>query len=236
MFEQTFKNIDGVLWKEPGCQSELDYAEQTSWLLFLKYLDDLEQERSAKAELTGKAYQYIIDRPYRWLAWAAPKKKDGSFDHDKAMTGDDLVDFVNRKLFPYLQGFRQRATGPATIEYKIGEIFGEIKNKFTSGYSLRDALEQLDGLRFRSQDEKHELSSLYETRIKNMGNAGRNGGEYYTPRPLIRNLLQVSANSAYRNFAHVTVVAPSYPRLRWLRLALAIARSRFATTWLMLST
>lgn len=191
MFEQTFKNIDGVLWKEPGCQSELDYAEQTSWLLFLKYLDDLEQERSAKAELTGKAYQYIIDRPYRWLAWAAPKKKDGSFDHDKAMTGDDLVDFVNRKLFPYLQGFRQRATGPATIEYKIGEIFGEIKNKFTSGYSLRDALEQLDGLRFRSQDEKHELSSLYETRIKNMGNAGRNGGEYYTPRPLIRAMIQV---------------------------------------------
>jgi type I restriction enzyme M protein len=191
MFEQTFKNIDDVLRKEAGCASELDYAEQTSWMLFLRYLDDLEQERADKADLTGKKYEFIIDKPYRWSAWAAPKKRDGTFDHDRATTGDDLIDFVNRKLFPYLSGFKQRATGPATIEYKIGEIFGEIKARFQSGYSLRDALELLDGLRFRSQAEKHELSSLYETRIKNMGNAGRNGGEYYTPRPLIRAMVKV---------------------------------------------
>ncbi len=191
MFEQTFKNIDDVLWKEAGCASELDYAEQTSWMLFLKYLDDLEQERADKAELAGKSYTYVIDEKLRWSSWAAPKTADGKLDRNAAMTGDDLIDFVNRKLFPYLQGFKQRATGPATIEYKIGEIFGEIKNKFTSGYSLRDALELLDALRFRSQAEKHELSSLYETRIKNMGNAGRNGGEYYTPRPLIRAMIQV---------------------------------------------
>ena len=140
-----------------------------------------------KAELTGKAYQFIIDDTHLWSIWAAPKKADGSLDH-----GDDLIDFVNRKLFPYLAGFKQRAAGPDTIEYKIGEIFGEIKPKFQSGYSLRDALELLDALRFRSQAEKHELSSLYETRIKNMGNAGRNGGEYYTPRPLIRALVKVT--------------------------------------------
>jgi hypothetical protein len=76
-------------------------------------------------------------------------------------------------------------------QYKIGEIFGEIENKFRSGYSLRDALELIDALRFRSQAEKHELSALYEAKIKNMGNAGRNGGEYYTPRPLIRAMIQV---------------------------------------------
>ena len=81
---------------------------------------------------------------------------------------------------------------PDTIEYKIGEIFGEIKNKFSSGYSLRDALELIDGLRFRSQAEKHELSHLYEAKIRNMGNAGRNGGEYYTPRPLIRAMIRVT--------------------------------------------
>ena len=191
MFEQTFKNIDDVLWKEAGCTTELDYTEQTSWMLFLKYLDDLEQERAMEAELVGKTYEFIIDTPHRWSSWAAPKKADGSFDHDKALTGDDLIDYVNRELFPYLQGFKQRATGPDTIEYKIGEIFGEIKNKFQSGYSLRDALELMDGLRFRSQKEKHELSHLYEAKIKNMGNAGRNGGEYYTPRPLIRAMIQV---------------------------------------------
>jgi type I restriction enzyme M protein len=191
MFEQTFKNIDDVLWKEAGCTTELDYTEQTSWILFLKYLDDLEQGRAMEADLVGKPYAFIIDADHKWSKWAAPKKANGTFDHDNALTGDDLIDYVNRKLFPYLQGFRQRATGPDTIEYKIGEIFSEIKNRFQSGYSLRDALELVDDLRFQSQKEKHELSHLYEAKIKNMGNAGRNGGEYYTPRPLIRAMIQV---------------------------------------------
>ena len=191
MFEQTFKNIDDVLRKEAGCSSELDYTEQTSWLLFLKYLDDLEQERSLEAELVGKPYEFILDEAHRWSVWAAPKLANGSVDRDNAVIGDDLISYINNELFPYLQGFRERATSPDTIEYKIGEIFSEIKNRFQSGYSLRDALEYIDELRFRSQQEKHELSHLYEAKIKNMGNAGRNGGEYYTPRPLIRAMIQV---------------------------------------------
>ena len=191
MFEQTFKAIDDVLWKDAGCSSELDYTEQTSWMLFLKYLDDLEHERSLAAELMGEGYQYIIDDAHRWSRWAAPKDAAGNFDHNNALTGDDLIDYVDGELFPYLKGFKKRADGPDTIEYKIGEIFGEIKNKIQSGYSLRDALEKVDELRFRSQEEKHELSHLYETKIKNMGNAGRNGGEYYTPRPLIRAMIDV---------------------------------------------
>ena len=191
MFEQTFKNIDDVLWKEAGCATELDYTEQTSWILFLKYLDDLERANEQKAELQGKKYTYIIDKAHRWSAWAAPKKKDGSFDHDKAKGGPDLIEYVDDELFPYLKGFRTRAEGANTIEYKIGEIFSEIENKFRSGYSLRDALELIDQLRFSSQAEKHELSELYEGKLRNMGNAGRNGGEYYTPRPLIRAMIQV---------------------------------------------
>jgi type I restriction enzyme M protein len=119
MFEQTFKNIDDVLWKEAGCTTELDYTEQTSWLLFLKYLDDLEQERLLEAELVGKPYEFIIDESHRWSVWAAPKKADGTVDHDNSLVGDDLIDYVNRQLFPYLQGFKQRATSPDTIEYKI---------------------------------------------------------------------------------------------------------------------
>ncbi len=192
MFEQTFKNIDDVLWKEAGCATELDYTEQTSWMLFLKYLDDLEHERSMEAGLLGKSYEFIIEAGYRWSSWAAPQTADGSFDHDAALTGDDLILFVNNRLFPYLQGFKERAASPDTIEYKIGEIFGEIRNKFQSGYSLRDALELIDSLSFRSQQEKHELSHLYEAKIRNMGNAGRNGGEYYTPRPLIRAMVRVT--------------------------------------------
>lgn len=191
MFEQAFKNIDDVLHKDAGCSSELDYTEQTSWLLFLKYLDALEQTKELEAQLDGKKYTPIIDAPYRWESWAAPKDASGSIDHNTALTGDDLLDFVNRQLFPYLHGFKAKATGPNTIEYKIGEIFGEIKNRIQSGYNLRDIIEPIDELRFLSQTEKHELSHLYEAKIKNMGNAGRNGGEYYTPRPLIRAIIRV---------------------------------------------
>ena len=191
MFEQAFKNIDDVLRKEAGCTTELDYTEQTSWLLFLKYLDALEQDKADEAALEGKKYTFILDNRFRWEMWAAPKGKDGKINHNRAMVGDDLRDFVSQKLFPYLHGFKQKASGPNTIEYKIGEIFGEIKNKIQSGYNLREIIDHIDELRFRSQTEKHELSHLYEAKIRNMGNAGRNGGEYYTPRPLIRAIVQV---------------------------------------------
>ena len=193
MFEQAFRNIDNILWKEAGCTTELDYTEQTSWLLFLKYLDSLEEDRATEAKLEGRKYGYILDKPYRWESWAAPKDKAGKLDHNVALAGDDLTEFVNTKLFPYLHGFKAKASGPNTIEYKIGEIFGEIKNKITSGYNLREIIDHIDELRFRSQAEKHELSHLYEAKIRNMGNAGRNGGEYYTPRPLIRAIVRVTA-------------------------------------------
>src|SRR5688572_6342510 len=109
MFEQVFKNIDDVLWKEAGCTTELDYTEQASWLLFLKYLDGLEEEKHLEAKLEGKKYTYILEKPYRWNSWAAPKGNDGQLDRNTALSGDDLRDFVNQKLFPYLQSFKSRA-------------------------------------------------------------------------------------------------------------------------------
>lgn len=196
MFEQTFKNIDDILHKDAGCSSELDYVEQTSWVLFLKYLDDLERDRATAAELTGKTYTSIIDPEYQWNVWAAPKMTNGNgaskIDHN-ALTGDDLTDFVNNKLFPYLKKFKLSAESADTIEYKIGEIFSELKNRIQSGYNLREVINRIDELRFRTHAEKHEMSHLYEDKIKNMGNAGRNGGEYYTPRPLITTIVKVVA-------------------------------------------
>lgn len=191
MFEQTFKNIDDILHKDAGCSSELDYVEQTSWILFLKYLDDLEKDKATEAELLGKTHTPIIDKKFQWTVWAAPKKKDGKIDHHKALTGKDLTDFVNNKLFPYLEKFKVNATSADTIEYKIGEIFSELKNRIQSGYNLREVIDRIDELRFRTHAEKHEMSHLYESKIQNMGNAGRNGGEYYTPRPLIRTIVKV---------------------------------------------
>lgn len=169
MFEQTFKNIDDILHKDAGCTSELDYTEQSSWLLFLKYLDALERDRAMQAELEGKPCASLLEEQYQWERWAAPKDKHGQPDHNKALTGDDLIAFVNGKLFPYLHGFKAKASGPQTLEYKIGEIFGEIKNKIQSGYNLRDVIERADELSFGSHKEKHELSHLYEAKIRNMG-------------------------------------------------------------------
>ena len=193
LFEQTFKNIDDILHKDAGCSSELDYVEQTSWILFLKYLDDFEKDKKTAAKLSGKAHAGIISPEYRWEVWAVPKGKDGKLDHHKALTGDDLKEFVDHKLFTYLKKFKTNAESADTIEYKIGEIFNELKNRIQSGYNLREVINLIDELRFRSHAEKHEMSHLYEDKIKNMGNAGRNGGEYYTPRPLIKIIVKVVA-------------------------------------------
>ncbi len=192
MFENAFNNIDDVLHKDAGCSNELDYVEQSSWVLFLKYLDDLEEERQATATLKDEPYSPLLGDNYRWRKWAAPRTADGKIDYEVALTGDDLIDFVNGQLFPYLAGFRTSAEGPATLEYKIGEIFTELRNKVQSGYNLREVLDLADQLRFRSSEDKHELSELYEAKIQRMGNAGRNGGEYYTPRPLIRAMVKVT--------------------------------------------
>jgi type I restriction enzyme M protein len=193
MFEQTLKNIDDTLRKDAGCGTELDYIEQTSWILFLKYLDDFEKDKATAAELTGKIYTPIVNSEFQWNLWATPKDVEGKLDHHKALTGDDLSDFVNIKLFPYLKKFKASAESADTIEYKIGEIFSELKNRIQSGYNLREVINRVDELRFRTHAEKHEMSHLYESKIQNMGNAGRNGGEYYTPRPLIRTIVKVVA-------------------------------------------
>lgn len=191
MYENAFNKIEKDLRAEEGIANELDYVEQTSWVLFLKYLADLEAERRDRAELDGEDYTSMIGGEFRWDNWAAPKI-DGNFDHNTARIGDDLISFVDRELFPYLAAFRQSADNAQTIEYKIGEVFTELRNKFRSGYILRDVLETVDGLSFNTQAQRHELSQLYESRIKRMGNAGRNGGEYYTPRPLIRAMIKVT--------------------------------------------
>ena len=190
-FEQAFKNIDDILWKDAGTNSELDYTEQSSWVLFLRYLDSLEQQRKDIAILENKQYNQILDKKYRWSTWAVPKTPTGEPDHHRILTGPDLLDFVNLKLMPYLSSFKESADNSKTVEYKIGEIFSEIKNKIQDGYNMRAVLDAADSLTFNSAKEKHELSALYEEKIKNMGNAGRNGGEYYTPRALIRSIVKV---------------------------------------------
>ena len=190
-YEQTFKNIDNILRTDEGCGSELDYIEQKSWVLFLKYLDDLEKTRQMEAMLQDVIYTPIIAEGYRWSDWAMPRTATGEYDIHNALVGDDLIEFVRGKLFPYLKKFSSDSPSGVGIESKIGVIFNAITNKIASGYNLRDILEQVDELKFQTSEQRHELTFLYESSLNKMGNAGRNGGEYYTPRPLIRKIVEV---------------------------------------------
>jgi len=191
VFEQTFKNINDILRKDAGCSTELDYAEQSSWILFLKWLDDYDKDKQTKTKLENKKFKPILDKDFQWSSWAVVKTKDGKVDFNKSPTGPDLKKFVDDKLFPYLSSFRNKAESSDVLEYKIGEIFSELKNKLQDGYTLKDMINEVDNLKFRTNEQKHELSALYEDKIKNMGNSGRNGGEYYTPRPLIKSIVKV---------------------------------------------
>lgn len=188
-FEQTFKNIDDLLYKDSGADSEIDYIEQTSWVLFLKYLDTFDQNRADVAILEGKEHQAILKPAFQWSTWAAPKDANGKIDIHTAMTGPDLVKFVEQELFPYLASFKEaHSDNPKTIEYKVGEIFSELSNKIKSGYNLREIIDMIDELPLGTSKDKHELSHLYETMAQAKDYAARlqirfaictNGHRYY---------------------------------------------------------
>lgn len=187
--QNTFKKIDNVLLEDAGTNGPNDYIEQISWVLFLKYLDDMEDRREAEAIFENKKYEPLFSEEFQWDNWAAPKKSDGTPDLTRQLVGDDLIEFVNKKLFPYLKGFKNAVQDPTSIHYKIGEVFGEVSNKIQSGRNLREVIDVIDGMRFKTQAELDDLSALYEDRLKLMGGAGRSG-EYYTPRPLIQAMIR----------------------------------------------
>src|SRR5690606_42121181 len=102
-FEQTFKNIDDILYKDSGADSEIDYIEQTSWVLFLRYLDQLEQDKADADELQGKTNNYILSEEYRWNSWAYTKDVQGNLNHKIALIALALVQFTHQELFHYLE-------------------------------------------------------------------------------------------------------------------------------------
>lgn len=186
-----FKAIDDKLWKPGGgCSSPLDYMEQSSWLLFLRYLDAREEDRRIESEMRGLPYEPALPKPLRWSSWAWPARKDGSFDYDRALTGPDLIAFVNDTLFPGLERLANNAP-VNSIQYRIGSIFGQLSCRFTDGFLLREVIDLMQPLKFQTEEERHELSVLYEERLAEMGNAGIAGGQYYTPRPLIRVMIRL---------------------------------------------
>ncbi len=188
--ESKINRITDILRRDDGISGAMHYTEQISWVLFLKFLADLEESKAEDAELDGETYTYILDEKYRWQNWAV-LKVNGKKDLINSKSGDDLLDFVNKELFPYLKGFKSITENPKSIKYKIGAIFEFLDNRIANGHTLREVLDIIDEMDFHNQSDLFQLSLIYEKLLKEMGSDGGNSGEYYTPRPLIKVITDV---------------------------------------------
>lgn len=189
------KSARQILRKDKGLNGDADRLPLLTWVMFLKFLDDLERRHEDEAELDGKPYAPLIDGPYRWRDWAA--KADG-------INGDELLAFLNQDeairpdgtrgpgLFAYLraQGEREDRSGQRAV---IANVFRGVQNRMVSGYLLRDILNKVDAIHFTSSEEVHTLSHLYESMLREMRDASGDSGEFYTPRPVVRFMVEVTA-------------------------------------------
>ncbi len=167
------KSSRDIMRKDAGLNGDLDRLPQLSWILFLKCYDDLEMRREEDAIVARKAYKPVIPLPLRWRDWAS--------DENKGTTGEALLKFVNNELLP---GLRE-LTG-SDEKLKIAELFKETYNRMLSGYLLRDVANLMNGIHFASKDEIFTLSHLYESMLKEMRDAAGDSGEFYTPRPVVK--------------------------------------------------
>ena len=166
-----------IMRKDAGLNGDLDRIPQLAWLLFLKAFDGLEVER----EIVDSDYRPAIEAPYRWRDWAA--------DPIDGRTGDDLLDFVNNELFPYLC----ELVGETDRDSRdvVATIFKETYNRMVSGYLLRDVVDQVNRIDFTSSEDIHTMALLYESMLREMRDAAGDSGEFYTPRPVIRFMVQM---------------------------------------------
>lgn len=189
--QQKIDRITDILRRDDGISGAMHYTEQISWILFLKFLDSYENSKADNAFLDGKEYQFVLGEEYRWNRWACPKDANGKPDLKNALTTDDLTRFVNNDLFPYLKAFKQNETGDTrSFQYKVGAIFEFLDNRIANGNTLREVLDIVDELNFQSKSELFELGEVYERLLRGMGNDGGNSGEFYTPRPVIKAMVQ----------------------------------------------
>ena len=197
------KSCRDIMRKDKGLNGDLDRLPMLTWIMFLKFLDDLELVRNDEAALEGKQFRAALDPPYRWRDWNPPNSQGAVDDAlHNAMTGDALTAFINQDeavrpdgergpgLFAYLRGLE--GTGQ-TVERRdvIASVFRGTVNRVQSGYILRDVLDKVNEIHFSSSEETHTLSHLYESMLKEMRDAAGDSGEFYTPRPLVRMIVRV---------------------------------------------
>jgi len=171
----VIKAARDAMRKDAGLNGDIDRIPQLAWMLFLKAFDGLEENR----EITDAKYRPAIEAPFRWRDWAADPN---------GATGDTLVEFVNTQLLPYLRGLS--GTGAHDPRDVLAAVFKETNNRMLSGYLLRDVVNKVDEINFASSDDIHTMAHLYESMLKDMRDAAGDSGEFYTPRPVIRFMVQ----------------------------------------------
>lgn len=184
------KSCRDTMRKDKGLNGDLDRLPMLTWIMFLKFFDDMEQERETEALIAGKPFAPVIAPPYRWRDYTGAT-------HD--LTGDELLGFINNDetvlpsdtrgpgLFAYLRKLNTTPQGEV-----LARVFSGVQNRFTSGYLLRDVIDKISGIHFNSSEEIHTLSHLYESLLREMRDAAGDSGEFYTPRPVIRFMVKVT--------------------------------------------
>ncbi len=196
------KSARDIMRKDKGLNGDLDRLPMLTWIMFLKFLDDLEIQREGEAKLAGKKFKPAIEPPYRWRDWAA--KSDG-------ITGDELLAFINNEESALPHGPTEKPKrGPGLFSYLrlltssdsagvadtrrdvIATVFKGVQNRMVSGYLLRDVINKLNGIHFTASDELHTLGALYESMLREMRDAAGDSGEFYTPRAVVRFMVTVT--------------------------------------------
>ncbi len=187
------KSARDIMRKDKGLNGELDRIPMLTWIMFLKFLDDMDRIRESEAELGGENFYPLIAPPYRWRDWAAD---------EGGITGDDLINFINLEevnrpngtkgpgLFHYLRNLS--STDGKGREAVIATVFRGIINRIQSGFLLRDVVNKVNNIHFDSSEEMHTLSRFYETMLKEMRDAAGDSGEIYTPRPVVKFIVAVT--------------------------------------------
>ncbi|WPL57687.1 MULTISPECIES: N-6 DNA methylase [Qipengyuania] len=192
--DSIIKSARKIMRKDKGLNGDLDRLPMLTWIMFLKFLDDMELIEEEKAEMSGKRFRGAIEAPYRWRDWAAD---------EAGITGPDLLHFLTAEeaelpdgstgpgLFAYLKGLRGD-NGKRDRKDVVATVFRGLTNRMESGYLLRDVINLVHGIHFDSSEEVHTLGRLYETLLREMRDAAGDSGEFYTPRPIVRFMVQVT--------------------------------------------
>ena len=187
------KSARDLMRKDKGLNGDLDRLPMLTWIMFLKFLDDMEQQRETEAIMAGKRFRPALEPPYRWRDWAAP---------EAGITGDELIAFINQDeavrpdgskgpgLFAYLKGLQ--SSNGADRRDVIALVFSGVLNRMVSGYLLRDVINKLNGIHFTASAEIHTLGHLYESMLREMRDAAGDSGEFYTPRPVVKFMVAVT--------------------------------------------